>query len=208
MSSEQLAQLTVEFCDAAGVRPDGTAGLDVDHLTKRVRMRREELDLQSVTLREDEQYPARGIRIIELLTGAGRMIVDLDAENLVLARQLLHRAISPKLKTARFFDATDKAKAERILADARPPAQLGFDTFMQLLFLGAAANPDFLLGSGARQIRVTTTHKALESGDGIVRVEGSSALLSMRSLKRRECSGGVTALMFDENLHPLDGGRE
>jgi hypothetical protein len=138
----------------------------------------------------------------------GRLIMDLDPENFILAKQVFHRAISPKLRTVRFFDPTDKAKAERILADDRSPAQLGFDAFMQLLFLGAAANPDFLLGSGAPQIRVTTTLQALESGKGIVRVEGHSALLSMRTLKRLKCSGGVKTLLFDESLQPLDVGRE
>jgi hypothetical protein len=134
--------------------------------------------------------------------------MDLDPENLVLAKQVFHRAVSPKLGTVRFFDPVDKTKADRILADERTPAQLGFDVFMQLLLLGAAANPGFLLGSGAPQIRVTTTLQALQAGEGIVRVEGHNALMSMRTLKRLECSGGVTMLIFDENLQPLDVGRE
>ncbi len=208
VTAEQLAGLAAELCDAARVRPDGTAGLDVDHLIKQARMRREELDLESVKLREDEQYAARGYKLIELPTGAGRLILDLDPENLVLAKQILHRAVSPKLRTVRFFDPTEKAKADRILGDERTPAQLGLDALMQLLVLGTSANPDFMLGSGAPQIRVTTTLKALQSGDGIVRIEGSSSLMSIRTLKRLQCNGGVTALIFDENLQPLDVGRE
>jgi Domain of unknown function (DUF222) len=208
VSAEQLGGLATELCDAARVRPDGTAGLDVDHLVKLARMRREEVDLESVRLREDEQYEARGMKLIELASGAGRLIMELDPENLILAKQVFHRAVSPKLKTVRFFDPTEKAKADKILSDDRTPAQLGFDAFMQLLLLGAGANPDFLLGSGAPQIRVTTTLKALQSEEGVVRVEGHSALFSMRTLKRLECSGGVTALIFDENLQPLDVGRE
>jgi hypothetical protein len=208
VTAEQLAGLVAELCDAARVRPDGTAGLDVDHLVKLARMRREEIDLDSVIEREDEQYEQRAYKIVELPTGMGRLILDLDPQNLILLKQVLHRAVSPKLKTVRFFDPGEKVKADRILLDARTPAQLGFDAVMQLLALGAAANPDFLLGSGAPQIRVTTTLKALESGEGIVRIEGHSALLSMRTLKRLGCSGGVTAVLFDENLHPLDVGRE
>ena len=208
VTAEQLGGLATVLCDAARVRPDGTAGLDVDHLVKLTRMRREELDQGSVLQREDEQYEARRMNIIELPSGMGRLILELDPENLILAKQLFHRAISPKLRTVRFFDPTEEAKADRILADDRTPAQLGFDAFMQLLALGAAANPDFLLGSGAPQIRVTTTLQALESGEGIVRVEGHSALFSMRTLKRLHCSGGITALLFDENLQPLDVGRE
>jgi len=208
VTGEQLGALAAELCEAARVRPNGETGLDVDHLVRLTRMRREELDLESVRLREDEQYEARGIRIVEFPTGAGRLIMDLDPENLILAKQVLHRAVSPKLRTVRFFDPTEKAKADTILADTRTPAQLGFDAFMQLLILGAAANPAFLLGTGAPHIRVTTTLKALESGDGIVRVEGSSALMSMRTLTRLHCTGGVTTLLFDEHLQPLDIGRE
>jgi hypothetical protein len=208
VSGEQLAVLALELCDAARVRPNGAAGLDVDHLVRLTRMRREELDLESVTLREDEQWAARAYKLIELPTGAGRLILELDPESLALVKQTLHRAVSPKLRTVRFFDPTEQTKADRILADDRTPAQTGFDALIQLLLLGADANPDFLLGTGAPQIRVTTTLKALEAGDGIVRVEGSSALMSMRSLKRLQCSGGVTALLFDDNLQPLDVGRE
>ncbi|MDQ1547227.1 MAG: hypothetical protein QOH69_2131 [Actinomycetota bacterium] len=208
VTGEQLGALATELCDAARVRPDGIAGMDVDHLVKMTRMRREELDLEGVKLREDEQYEARAYKLIELPTGAGRLILELDPESMVLVKQTIHRAVSPKLRTVRFFDPTEKVKAETILADTRTPAQLGFDAIIQLLLLGAAANPGFLMGSGAPQIRVTTTLKALQSADGIVRVEGSSALMSMRTLKRLQCSGGVTALIFDENLLPLDVGRE
>jgi hypothetical protein len=208
VTAEQLAALAVELCDAARVRPDGSAGLDVDHLVRLTRMRREELDLESVRVREDEQYAARGMKIVEFPTGAGRLIMDLDPENLILAKQVFHRAVSPKLRTVRFFDPTEQVKADAILADNRTPAQLGFDAFMQLLLLGASANPAFLLGTGAPHIRVTTTLKALQSGDGIVRVEDSTTLLSMRTLKRLQCTGGITTLLFDENLHPLDVGRE
>ena len=208
VTGEQLASLATELCDASRVRANGDAGLDVDHLVKLARMRREELDLDAVRLREDEQYEARSYKLIELPTGAGRLILELDPESLILVKQVIHRAVSPKLRTVRFFDPTEKTKADTILSDPRTPAQLGFDAILQLLLLGAAANPAFLLGSGAPHIRVTTTLKALETGDGIVRVEGSSALMSMRTLKRLHCTGGITTLLFDENLQPLDIGRE
>jgi hypothetical protein len=161
-----------------------------------------------VKLREDEQWAARSYKLIELPTGAGRLILELDPESLILVKETLHRAVSPKLRTVRFFDPTEQAKADTILADTRTPAQTGFDALIQLILLGADANPNFMLGTGAPQIRVTTTLKALEAGDGIVRVEGSSALMSMRTLKRLHCTGGVTALLFDNTLHPLDVGRE
>lgn len=205
---QMLAGLAGELVDAARVRADGSAGLDVDRLAQLARVRREELDLDSVRVREDEEYAARGVKLFELPTGMGRMIWDMPPETFVLVKQVFDRAVSPKLKSVRFFDPTDQAKADTILADDRTPAQVGSDAFERLLLLGADANPDFLLGSGAPQIRVTTTLKALQSGQGIVRVEGYSSLFSMRSLKRLECSGGVKLMIFDEHLLPLDVGRE
>jgi hypothetical protein len=208
VSVEQLSLLVAELVGEARVRPNGSAGLDVDQLAKLARLRREELDLASVQIREDEQFAARGIRLFELPSGMGRAIWDLNPETFVLVKQILDRAVSPKLKSVRFFDPDEQAKADIIFADDRTPAQVGSDAFERLLLLGAAANPDFLLGSGAPQIRVTTTLKALQAGDGIVRIEGHSALFSMRSLKRLECTGGVTAMIYDEHLLPLDVGRE
>jgi hypothetical protein len=208
VTAEQLVHLAAELVTVARVRPDGSAGLDVDHLLKEARGRREELDLDSIPVREDELYDARGYKLIEFPSGAGRLIAELDPENMILAKQIFHRAVSPKLKTVRFFTPTEKAKADTILADNRTASQLGLDALMQLLVIGAAANPDFLLGSGAPQIRVTTTLQAFESGKGAVRVEGHPALFSMRTLKRLECSGGIKLMVFDENLQPLDVGRE
>jgi hypothetical protein len=204
----QLEALAGELVDAARVRPDGTAGLDVDQLLRFARLRREELDLDSVPVREDEQYGLRGIKLFERDNGMGRLVWDLNPETFVLVKQVFDRAVSPKLKTVRFFDPTDQAKADTILADDRTPAQVAADAFEQLLMLGAGANPDVLLGSGAPQIRVTTTLKALQAGTGIVRIEGHSALFSMRSLKRLECTGGITAMIYDHHLLPLDIGRE
>lgn len=59
VTADQLAELAVELVTVARVRPDGTAGLDVDQLMKLTRMRREEADLDGVRIREDEQRAAR-----------------------------------------------------------------------------------------------------------------------------------------------------
>jgi hypothetical protein len=213
ITTEQLACLACELVAAASARADGSAGLDVDHLVKFARMRREELDLDAVRIREDEQYAARGIRLFELPTGMGRLIWDMAPETFILVKQVFDRAVSPKLGTVHFTDtsphaATEQGKANTIAADDRTPAQTGSDAFEQLLLLGSDANPDFLLGSGAPAIRVTTTLTALQTGTGAVRIDGYTQLLSMRSLKRLHCSGGVQVLVFDDTLQPLDIGRE
>jgi hypothetical protein len=207
VTAEQLQALVAELVDAARVRPDGSAGVDVDQLLKLARVRREELDLDAVRVREDEHYAARGVKLFEQANGMGRLVWDMQPETFLLVKQVYDRAVSPKLKSVRFTDPTEQAKADSILADDRTPAQVAADALEQVLMLGAGANPECLLGSGAPQIRVTTTLKALQAGDGIVRVEGYSGLFTMRTLKRLSCTGEVQLLLFDENLRPLDLGR-
>jgi hypothetical protein len=105
-------------------------------------------------------------------------------------------------------DPAQKALAEHIVEDDRTPDQLASDSFEQLLKLGAGTDPDFMLGSGAPVIRVTSTRRAVETGTGLARIEGQVAPISMRSLERIACSGIVNTIVFDENLQALDLGRE
>jgi hypothetical protein len=131
LTAPQLEALALELVKAARVCPGGSAGLDVDHLVKFARMRREELDLEAVPVREDEQYALRGIKLFELPTGMGRMIWDMAPETFILVNQVFDRAVSPKLKTVHFFDPTEQAKADLILADDRTAAQVASDAFEQ-----------------------------------------------------------------------------
>ena len=118
------------------------------------------------------------------------------------------RATSPKRGGVRFVDTAQKAVADRIVADHRSPDQLASDAFEQLLKLGTAADPDFMLGSGAPRDPGHCTRQAVEIGVGLVRIEGQAAPISMGSLERIACSGVVNTVIFDENLQALDLGRE
>ncbi|HEY5229654.1 MAG TPA: DUF222 domain-containing protein, partial [Galbitalea sp.] len=169
---------------------------------------RDELDLDGVALREEERRAKRSLRLFVQPDGTTKLVWIMDPETAAVVRQMYDRATSPKRGGVRFVDPVQMALAEEIRVDDRTPDQLASDAFEQLLKLGTATDPDFMLGSGAPVIRVTTTRPALQTGVGLARIEGQTAPISLRSLERIACSGIVKTIVFDENLVPLDLGRE
>ena len=201
ISQDQLLGAARELCEAAGsLGPDGVAVA--------ARQFRDELDLDGVALREEERRAKRSLRLFVQPDGTTKLVWIMDPETAATVREMFDRATSPKRGGVRFVDPKQKTLAEHIVADDRTPDQLASDAFEQLLKLGTATNPDFMLGSGAPVIRVTTTRRAVQTGVGLVRIEGQGAPISMRSLERIACSGIVNTIIFDENLQALDLGRE
>ncbi|HEY2643611.1 MAG TPA: DUF222 domain-containing protein [Galbitalea sp.] len=202
ISTEQLQHAAV------GLVGQAVAGMPVDALFKEARLVRAELDVTGIKLAEAERYARRDLRLFDGADGAGRLVWDMDPETYVLAKQIFDRATSPKLGGVRFVDKTQKAKADQIEADPRTPGQLASDAFLQLLLLGADANPTAMLGSGAPVIRVTTTAITFTSGQGLVRMDGASDPVSAATLDRLRCEGQTLGVMFDSFGIPIDLGRE
>jgi hypothetical protein len=201
ITEEQLLSAARELCQAA-------RSLGPDALAVAARQFRDELDLEGVALRAQERRAKRSLRLFVQPDGATKLVWIMDPETAAVVREIYDRVTSPKRGGVRFIDPAQKERADRILEDDRTPDQLASDAFEQLLTLGTATSPDFMLGSGAPVIRVTTTRQAVETGVGLVRIEGQSAPVSMRSLERLTCTGIIKTITFDQNLQPLDLGRE
>jgi hypothetical protein len=125
-----------------------------------------------------------------------------------VVRDIYDRATSPKLGGVRFVDPSGQQHADRILQDERTPDQLASDAFVQVLALGADADPEVLLGSGAPVIRLTVTRNAFGTGTGLARIEGQLAPVSIASAWRLSCQATVGGIVFDESGTALDFGRE
>lgn len=201
ISEDQLLAAARELCATGRT-------VDPDALAVAARQFRDELDLAGVALREEERRAKRSLRLFTQPDGTTKLVWIMDPETAATVREMYDRATSPKRGGVRFVDPQQKARAEHILDDDRTPDQLASDAFEQLLKLGTATNPDFMLGTGAPVIRVTTTRRAVETGVGLVRIEGQGASVSMRSVERLTCTGIIKPIIFDENLQPLDLGRE
>jgi hypothetical protein len=198
---EQLAAAAAQLCDEA-------VTLDPDRLTRRARQVRDELDEAGIAVREEERRQQRSLRLFTLPSGMGRLVWTMDPETLTTVKSLYDRMTSPKLGGVHFVSTDAKAKADEILADARTPEQLASDGFTQLLRLGSDTNPRFLLGSGAPVVTIITTKTAIDTRADHGRIEGCPDPVSIETVERAACAGGIVEAIFDEHGQPLDYGRE
>jgi hypothetical protein len=187
---------------------EAIAGTDPDRLRVRARELRDELDVGGVPLREDERRAVRRLVHFERPAGGGRAIWDMDPETYASFKDFYDRAVSPKIRGARFVSTTQSDIARRIENDGRTIGQLASDTLLQILCQGMDADTTFMLGSGAPVIRITVAEKALETGIGLGFVDGLSDPVSIRSVDRLLCSADTIRLGFGADGTVLDIGRE
>jgi hypothetical protein len=203
--------VTARQLEAAAARlvAEVVAGLDADRAWKRARDARDELDVAGVKVREAELFETRAITHFPLPNGGGKAIWTMDPETYAAFTDIYDRATSPKRGGVRFVAGSLKGRqqAERaaaIAADERTPAQLASDAVLQLMKLGADADPTVLLGSGAPVIRITVAEEALESGIGFGRIEGQDHPVSLDTVQRLLCGGDSIRMGFDQKGTVLD----
>jgi hypothetical protein len=209
ITAEQLQDAAVQLCDAA-------TRLDPDALAREAHAFRDELDLDGVALREEERRQKRSLRLYVQADGTTKLVWIMDPETAATVRDLYDRTTSPKLGGVRFVNPERRAIADQILKDERTPEQIASDGFEQLLKLGADADPNFLLGSGAPVIRPTATKTAFERGagpafaqnTGLARIEGQVSPVSISTAWRLNCEAGIAGIVLDETGSVLDFGRE
>ena len=201
ITEAQLTGAAIELVKAA-------IQLDPDSLAREARAFRDELDVDGAKLREEERRQKRSLRLFVQADGTTKLVWIMDPETAATVRDLYDRTTSPKLGGVRFVDPERQSVAEAILADERTPEQMASDGFEQLLKLGADADPNFLLGSGAPVIRLTATKTAFERGKGLARIEGQVSPVSISTASRLTCEAGVAGIIFNPDGTVLDFGRE
>jgi Domain of unknown function (DUF222) len=189
---------------AARLVDDAVAGMDADRLWKRARDARDELDVAGVKVREAELFETRSITHYPLPTGGGKAIWTMDPETYAAFKDIYDRSTSPKLGGVRFVNKEQSQRANTIAADDRTPVQLASDAMLQLLRLGADANPEFLLGSGAPIIRITVAEDAIETGTGFGTIEDQNDPVSIDTVRRLLCGGDAIRIGFDQKANVLN----
>ena len=187
--ADVLAAAAQQLCDEARI-------LDADHLLRRARDLRNELDLAGVPLREEERRAQRSLRFYRRPDGLSRLTWEMDPETAAQVGELYDRATSPRRGGPRF----DSPDATRIAEDPRTTEQLASDVFLQLLRAGSDGDSSQLLGSGAPSVRVLTT-----GGHGYI--EGQHDPVSAETVDRLTCSGTATPITIRDG-QPIDVGRE
>lgn len=200
---------------AASLVAQALAGVDADRLARLARDARDELDAAGVALREEEARQARSLTHFPLPSGGGKAIWTMDPETYAEFVDVYNRATSPKLGGVRFVSADQAERARLIASDGRTAVQLASDALLQVLRLGAGANPAVLLGSGAPVIRITVREDDLQTGTGFGTIEGAGAgaagpgtAVSIPTVQRMLCGGESIRIGFDRHGTVMDVERE
>jgi hypothetical protein len=201
ISTESLRDAAAQLCAAA-------KSLDPDALAREARAFRDELDVDGVALREQERRAKRSLRLFVQPDGTTKLVWVMDTETAAIVKDLYDRATSPKRGGVRFVDPQRQQAAEAILADERTVDQVASDGFVQLLQLGADADPKEILGSGAPVVYLTVPNADFQNGHGVARIEAETAPVSVATASRMACGGTVIPVMFDASGTKLDFGRE
>jgi hypothetical protein len=197
-----------QLTDAAAQLAEAAQTLDPDSLGHEAHVFRDLLDLDGAALRAEERRQKRSLRLFVQPDGTTKLVWVMDTETAAVVRNLYDRATSPKLQGPRFVNAEEQDHSDAILDGERTTGQLASDAFEQLLKLGADADPNFLLGSGAPIIKLTATADSVQLGEGLVRVEGQAAPLTVPDLERLRCGGTTGHVIIGPDGYALNFGRE
>ncbi len=185
--------------------------LHADALLVRARQLRDELDTAGVAQREQQLRDERSIRRFRRPNGLNRYIIDPDIETAAFLDDLYDHATSPRRGNVTFLSEDDRAWADTVSRDTRTTDQYVHDTVIDLLRIAIASESPAtrkLIGSRQPSVRVLVTAAALESGNGVGRVEGISIPVSLATVERIACASGTVRITFDAAGNPLDLGRE
>lgn len=200
VSASDLAEAADELLNQAGA-------LTVEKLAVRAREHRTMLDEEHVTDREAALRARRFLKIVKQSDGITRLNGLLDPESAAIVVGAYDSATSPRRGGPRFVNPDDASRAEAIARDTRATEQIALDTFVDLIRVGAAAEPR-VLGTRQPAVRVIVREHELRGGSGSARIEGQTEAISIGTAERHACSSGVVPVVFDSTGHAIDVGRE
>ena len=209
---EQGVGVTAESLAGAVARLlEESAGLDADRVFKLARQLRDELDLDGIAVREQQIYDQRAFRRTKRPNGLSRFTLDPDLETAALLDDLFDNLLSPRRGGPRFVDPDAQVWAQSVLDDPRSNDQYLHDAITGLLRLGIAtdhAETPRIVGSRTPAVRVLVTEDAIATGTGAGRIEGTDIPISIDSVKRIACEGGILPIRFTERDDVVALGRE
>jgi len=210
VSSTQLGEISAILVDESRT-------LTIERLAARARELRDEVDAAGVALREKRQRELRYLRITPLPDGMSRLAGLLDPESAAILVTAVDSATSPRRGGPRFVDPADKAAAVALLADSRTNAQLALDALIDLVDVATRSSASKKLGARRPAVRVLVTQRDLDkrsmattpSGEnhGMGHLEGSGSAVSLATVDRHACDGGLQPILFDDDGQALNLGR-
>jgi len=180
------------------------APLSVELLAARARELRADLDAAGVALREEQLRERRFLRLVPQPDGMTRLSGLLDPESAAIVGAAVDSATSPRRGGPRFVDPSDVAAASALVDDPRSTEQIALDALVQLV--DVAVRTTTLPGRRA-DVRVLVTQADLDRRAGVGFLEGQSAPVSIETVERQACDGGLVPVLFDDDGQALNLGR-
>jgi len=181
--------------------------LTVEQLAARAREVRAELDAAHVRDREEALRSARYLRLSPQSDGMTRLSGLLDPESAAVIVAALDAATSPRRGGPRFVDPDEVAWADAIVQDQRTTEQMSVDVFVELVRLGTTTAPNSLLGKNKPAVRLGVAERDLRLRVGSGRIDGQTQPISIDTIERAICDGGVLPVAFDSAGQIVNVGR-
>lgn len=195
------------LADAASWLLAQAGTVSVEQVAALARERRDDLDATGVALREQELREKRFARVTRLVDGTTRLVAVLDPESAAIVVPALDAATSPRRGGPRFVDPAEIVRAEALIADERTTEQIAVDALVELIDVAVRGESSHVLGARRPTMRVLVTQRDLECGEGAGELEGQSAAISIATVERLACEGGIIPIQFDSRGRALNLGR-
>lgn len=172
--------------------------LPLERLAARARELRDELDVAGVADREAERRERRFLRLLPQADGMTRITGLLDPESAAVIVAVIDDATSPRRGGPRFVDPSAAAQAELVVRDSRTTEQLALDALVELVDVAVRQRFAGTIGSRRPDVRVLVTQADLDRRRGVGYIEGQTASVSISTVERLACDGGLVPIMFDD----------
>jgi hypothetical protein len=179
----------------------------IERLASRARELRDQLDAAGVALREQERRDRRYLRLFPQADGMTRIVGLLDPESAAVVTNAVDVATSPRRGGPRFVDPTDVARAQQIINDERTTEQLALDAVVELIDVSVRRRASSAPAPRRADVRVLVTLGDLDRRAGIGFIEGQTASVSIATVERHACSGGLVPILFDKHAQAMNLGR-
>lgn len=184
-----------------------SAGVGADRLAARAREERDAADEAGVAERERARRERRYLRLYPQWDGMTKIVGLLDPESAALVSDAFDRITSPRRNGPRFVDPGEKAREAAIIADPRSTDQLVHDAFIEMIGVAGRADAGAVFGVRTPAVRVHVRGEALACREGSGRIEGQPDAISLATVERHACEGGVIPIGFDTDGQVVNVGR-
>jgi len=198
---------TDALAEAAETLIAESASLTLELLASRARELRDELDAAGVASREQERRDRRYLRLFPQADGMTRIVGLLDPESAAIVSGAVDVATSPRRGGPRFVSAEDRDREERIVADPRTTEQLALDALVEMVDAAARGIGTERVPRRRVDVRMVVTKEDLDRRNGVGFIDGQTATVSVATVERHACDGGVVPIMFDRSGKALNLGR-